>query len=155
MIKTVIFDIGRVLIGFEWKEYVHALFGNPAVEAEVTDATFGSGIWNEMDRGVWSEEEVLARFIARAPKREKEIRVAFDQVGCCTERKEYAIPWIENLKARGYRVLFLSNYSEHVRKRSTHALDFLPHLDGGVFSYQLRTGPRGAGGAASGRRGSG
>ena len=31
----------------------------------MTDATFGSGIWNEMDRGIWSEEEVLARFIAR------------------------------------------------------------------------------------------
>lgn len=46
MIKTVIFDIGRVLIGFEWKEYVHELFSDPAVEAEVTDATFGSGIWN-------------------------------------------------------------------------------------------------------------
>ena len=66
MIKTVIFDIGRVLIGFEWKDYVHQLFGNPEVEARVTDATFGSGIWNEMDRGIWSEEEVLARFIARA-----------------------------------------------------------------------------------------
>ena len=103
----------------------------------MTDATFGSGIWNEMDRGIWSEEEVLERFIARAPEREKEIRVAFDRVGCCTERKEYAIPWIENLKARGYRVLFLSNYSEHVRKRSTHALHFLPYLDGGVFSYQV------------------
>ena len=51
MIKTVIFDIGRVLIGFEWKDYVHRLFGNPEVEARVTDATFGSGIWNEMDRG--------------------------------------------------------------------------------------------------------
>ena len=137
MIKTVIFDIGRVLIGFEWKDYVHRLFGNPEVEARVTDATFGSGIWNEMDRGIWSEEEVLARFIARAPEREKEIRAAFDRVGCCTERKEYAIPWIENLKARGYRVLILSNYSEHVRKRSTHTLDFLPHLDGGVFSYQV------------------
>ena len=137
MIQTVIFDIGRVLIGFEWTEYVHALFGNPAVEAEVTDATFGSGIWNEMDRGVWSEEEVLARFIARAPEREKEIRVAFDRVGRCTERKEYAIPWIEDLKGRGYRVLFLSNYSEHVRKRSAHALDFLPHLEGGVFSYEV------------------
>ena len=56
MIKTVIFDIGRVLIGFEWKDYVHRLFGNPEVEARVTDATFGSGIWNEMDRGIWSEE---------------------------------------------------------------------------------------------------
>lgn len=139
MIKTVIFDIGRVLIGFEWKDYVHRLFGNPELEAEVTDATFGSGIWNEMDRGIWSEEEVLERFIARAPEREKEIRVAFDQVGCCTERKEYAIPWIEDLKSRGYRVLFLSNYSEHVRKRSEHALDFLPYLDGGVFSYHVHS----------------
>lgn len=60
MIQTVIFDIGRVLIGFEWKEYVHALFGDPAVEAQVTDATFGSGIWNEIYRILLENYELKA-----------------------------------------------------------------------------------------------
>lgn len=144
MIRTVIFDIGRVLIGFEWREYMHKIFQNPETEERVTAAMFGSRLWNEMDRGLWNEEEVLSRFISEAPSYEKEIREAFQRVGECTERKEYAIPWIQTLKNRGYQVLFLSNYSEHVKKRSAHALDFLPYLEGGVFScdvHQIKPEP--------------
>lgn len=144
MIHTVIFDIGRVLIGFEWRDYVHKIFQNPETEEKVTAAMFGSHLWNEMDRGMWNEEEVLSRFISESPSYEKEIREAFQRVGECTERKEYAIPWIQELKAQNYQVLFLSNYSEHVKERSAHALDFLPYLEGGVFScdvHQIKPEP--------------
>lgn len=144
MIHTVIFDIGRVLIGFEWRDYVHKIFQNPETEEKVTAAMFGSHLWNEMDRGLWNEEGVLSRFISEAPSYEKEIREAFQRVGECTTRKEYAIPWIQELKAQNYQVLFLSNYSEHVKKRSAHALDFLPYLEGGVFScdvHQIKPEP--------------
>lgn len=144
MIRTVVFDIGRVLIGFEWKEYVHKIFQNSETEERVTAAMFGSRLWNEMDRGLWNEEEVLSKFISEAPSYEEEIREAFHRVGECTERKEYAIPWIQELKARKYQVLFLSNYSEHVKKRSVHALDFLNDLEGGVFScdvHQIKPEP--------------
>lgn len=144
MIRTVVFDIGRVLIGFEWKEYVHQIFQDPETEEKVTAAMFGSRLWNEMDRGLWNEEEVLSRFISKAPSYEREIREAFQRVGECTQRKDYAIPWIQELKNQGYQVLFLSNYSEHVKKRSAQALDFLPYLEGGVFScdvHQIKPEP--------------
>ena len=97
---------------------------------------FASGIWDEMDRGV-DENEIFRRFCEKEPGRVEEIRLAFDRVGECTERKDYAIPWIEELKADGYRVLYLSNYSNHVMRLSRHALDFLPHMDGGIFSCDV------------------
>ena len=49
-------------------------------------------------------------------------------------KMDYAIPWISELKERGYRVLFLSNYSEFIMNSKPEVLDFLPLMDGGVFS---------------------
>jgi len=139
MIDTVIFDIGRVLLGFEWMDYVHRLFNDPETEEAVTKATFRSGIWNEMDRGIWTEEEVLERFYEKDPGHKEQIWKAFDSVGDCAERTDYAIPWIEELKTDGYRVLYLSNYSEHVKRRTLHDMDFLGHMDGGIFSYEVHS----------------
>lgn len=139
MIDTVIFDIGRVLLGFEWLDYVHRLFNDTETEEAVTKATFFSGIWNEMDRGIWTEEEVLERFYKNDPDRREQIWKAFDKVGDCAVPMDYAIPWIEELKTDGYRVLYLSNYSEHVKRRTLHAMDFLGHMDGGIFSYEVHS----------------
>lgn len=135
MIRTVIFDIGRVLIGFEWDEYAKSLFDEP-VAATVTAATFGGPHWKEQDRGVLATEDIHNEMVRMAPEYESEIREVLDRVGECTTRQSYAIPWIDSLKERGYQVLYLSNYSDHVISKSTHALDFLSHMDGGVFSYK-------------------
>ena len=52
------------------------------------------------------------------------------------KRYEYAIPWIRELKSKGYRVLYLSNFSEKAETDCAHALDFIPYMDGGILSYQ-------------------
>ena len=133
MIKTVVFDIGKVLIGFEWGEYVRSLFDEETA-AKVTHAMFGSRYWHELDRAVLSEEEILELFYETEPEYKAEIDKAFERVGECVTRRDWAIPLIESLKARGYRVLYLSNYSEYVMASNPSALDFLPHMDGGIFS---------------------
>jgi putative hydrolase of the HAD superfamily len=138
MIDTVVFDIGRVLIRFEWNEYIRKLFDEKTAEA-VTEATFGSRWWNEMDRGVLDENQILEKFVENAPEYKPQIEEAFERVGECTIRADYAIPWVDSLKQRGYSVYYLSNYSEHVCSRSMHALDFLEHMDGGVFSYEVHS----------------
>lgn len=132
-IKAVVFDIGNVLVGFDWMNFMRSRFDETTVEA-VNRAMWESGIWNEMDRGILNEEEILDEMTARAPEYAPQIREAYYGCGSCITRKDYAIPWIEELKARGYRVLFLSNYSEHVKSLNPEALDFLPHMDGGVWS---------------------
>ena len=137
IINTIVFDIGRVLIGFEWDEYVSSLF-EPEVAKRVTTATFGSEYWKELDRGVMSMEDIIQSFIDIDPEMTAEILEAVDRVGECTTHQDYAIPWIEELQERGYNVLYLSNYSEHVRNASTHALDFIPSMNGGIFSCDIQ-----------------
>ena len=138
MIRTVVFDIGNVLMTFDWRGYVGRLFDDPATAGRVGDAIWGHGLWEELDRGVWSYEEVVAGCIARAPDLEREIRLAFEKVGGCARRRDYAIPWIRELKGEGLRVLYLSNYSRLLMDANPRALDFLPFMDGGVFSCDVR-----------------
>ena len=138
MLKNTVFDIGRVMTGFEWNDYVGRLFKDETVRSVVTAATFGNPLWQEMDRGVMQTDEIFKGMLDNAPDYEAEIREALDRVDECVERKAYAIPWIEELKAQGYRVLFLSNYSEYVMSKSVHAFDFLEHMDGGVFSCDAK-----------------
>ena len=72
MITTVVFDIGMVLIGFDWERYMRELFDEETA-VRVTRAMFGGSAWKELDRAVLSEEEVLARFYEAEPDLRKEI----------------------------------------------------------------------------------
>jgi putative hydrolase of the HAD superfamily len=50
-------------------------------------------------------------------------------------KRDYAIPWIKGLRAKGYRVYYLSNFSYKAYVECADALDFLPYADGGILSY--------------------
>ena len=50
---------------------------------------------------------------------------------------DYAKPWIKELKERGYKVYILSNWSKPTYEACLdNELDFLPLVDGAVFSFQ-------------------
>lgn len=141
MIKTVIFDIGRVLLGFEWYPYLHELVNDEDKERRITEALWTTGYWHELDRAVWTHEELLAKFYEGAPDLKEEINEAFYNLDRCIEKYDYAIPWIESVKSRGYQVLFLSNMSEHAIEcgfRANEAFEFVSHMDGGVYSYEVK-----------------
>ena len=59
MIKTVIFDIGNVLTVFRWEDFIHGFGFSAEAEEKVKRATVMSPYWNELDVGVWSEEQIL------------------------------------------------------------------------------------------------
>ncbi|MBP5598588.1 MAG: hypothetical protein J6Y02_24695 [Pseudobutyrivibrio sp.] len=55
MIKTIIFDIGGVLIGYNWLEFLTQLFdGDEELAKRLKENIFKS--WAEVDRGVLSDE---------------------------------------------------------------------------------------------------
>ena len=136
MIKTVVFDIGHVLMSFEWNDYVRRLFDEETA-VKVTGAMFGGRFWKELDRAVLSEEQILEGFYSIEPGCKAEIKEAFDRVGECVEKRDWVVPMIESIKERGYRVLFLSNMSEHVIASNPEAYAFTDHMDGGIWSYQV------------------
>lgn len=135
MIKNVIFDIGRVLIEFEWEQYLRGLFDAQTAKI-VSDAMWGTEAWNELDRNVLSMDEVMALFIANAPDYAEQIREAVRKMGGCAGMKPYAIDWVKELKSKGYRVYYLSNYFEYLMRERPDVLEFTNYMDGGIFSWQ-------------------
>ena len=136
MITTIIFDIGNVLADFTWKEHYESFGYDDAMVERLAKATVMSPMWNENDRGVMTTEELLQAFVGYDPEIEQDIRKVLDNVKTMVVRNDYAIPWIQDLKGKGYRVLYLSNFSEKAEKDCAYALDFIPYMDGGILSYQ-------------------
>lgn len=139
MIKTIIFDIGGVLIGYDWTKYLMKEFNNDeALVEKIKDNVFGNHKWDEVDRGVLTNEELEELFTKDAPEIKNEILHFWHTAGDALWQYDFAKDWINELKSRGYQVLFLSNWSSHLRELAAKQLDFLPLLDGGVFSYEVK-----------------
>jgi putative hydrolase of the HAD superfamily len=139
MIKNIIFDIGNVLVGFDWQEYMKGFGFSREKENAIAKAMFGSPAWNEVDRGVLSIDEIEQLFIENAPQYREDIPRVFRGAAQCLTRRDYAIPWIQELKRQGFTIYYLSNFSKFVLDavRDT-VLDFLPYTDGGLFSYEVQ-----------------
>lgn len=111
MITTIIFDIGNVLADFTWEAHYRSFGYSEEILERLANATVKNPLWNEYDRGVMSDEEIVQSFIERDPGIEKEIREALRDKGSMVVRNDYAIPWIQKLQEKGYRCLYLSNFS--------------------------------------------
>ena len=56
---------------------------------------FQSGLWDEVDRGVWTEQEVLDAFFARVPQYREDIQRIYDNIGTSLIKNAYADNWID------------------------------------------------------------
>ncbi|MDE6386585.1 MAG: HAD family phosphatase [Lachnospiraceae bacterium] len=136
MITTIIFDIGNVLADFDWREHFAGFGYDDEMVDRIARATVKNPLWNEVDRGVMEEEDIIRKFVETDPEIEQNIRNVLKYVGTMVVRNEYAIPWIQDLKSKGYRTLYLSNFSKKAESDCAEALDFIPYMDGGILSYQ-------------------
>ena len=136
MITTIIFDIGNVLADFTWREHFASFGYDEKMVDRIARATVQSPEWNEYDRGILTDEEILAGFIENDPEIADDIYKVLKNVKTIVKRNEYAIPWIQELKEKGYRCLYLSNFSHKAETECAYALDFIPYLDGGILSYR-------------------
>ena len=125
MITTIIFDIGNVLADFTWREHFASFGYDEKMVDRIARATVQSPEWNEYDRGVLTDEEILAGFIENDPEIADDIYKVLKNVKTIVKRNEYAIPWIQELKEKGYRCLYLSNFSHKAETECAYALDFI------------------------------
>lgn len=138
MIRNIIFDIGCVLVAFDWENYLKSYGFTTEKEETISRALFGGPMWKELDRGVMSIPEIEDAFVAFAPQYRDDILQVFRKSGECIRQFDYAVPWICSLKERGYRIYYLSNYSDWMIGQTKAALSFLPYMDGGLFSYEAK-----------------
>lgn len=137
MIKTIIFDIGNVLVDFRWRQ-VYESFGLKDADIEkLADATVRHQAWVDLDRGIITTEEAESAYIKAAPEYREYIERIYPDMTPMLVQFEYAVPWIKELKERGYRIYILSNWSHPAYEAcKDNALNFLPLADGVVFSYK-------------------
>ena len=138
MIKNIVFDIGNVLTNYRWKGFLEDKGYDEEMIGRIAKASVMTPYWDEFDRGEWSEEETLKAFISVDPGIEKELREAYANIEEMVTKRDFAIPWIRELKEKGYRVYCLSNFSKKAYDECRAALGFLQELDGGILSYRER-----------------
>ena len=137
-ITTVIFDLGDVLVSANIKDY---LVADPEVPNEIVDELFK--LWftdkdevdDTMDLDTYREiinKRMGVEFSKYIPK-------LFQYNVDCVNAFDYTIPIIQDLKDKGYKVYYLSNWSAWTYDLLQEAgkFDFLKLMDGGVFSYDV------------------
>lgn len=137
-ISTVIFDIGDVLVSANIKDY---LMADPEIPNEIVDELLKLWFINKdevddtMDLDTYREivnKRMGVEFSKYIPK-------LFKYNVECVTAFNYTIPMIQDLKDKGYKVYYLSNWSAwtHDLLQEAGKFDFLKLMDGGVFSYDV------------------
>lgn len=132
MIKNVVLDIGGVLVDYHTVDYYTVRGYSDQMARRLHAVTMGSPLWEQNDIGLmpydWTLDRMKALDESLAADIEKTLR---RQDGIVTWRKE-SKDWIESFRAKGYRVLVLSNFSEMALRDCPEALDFLGENLGGT-----------------------
>jgi HAD superfamily hydrolase (TIGR01549 family) len=137
MIKTVVFDMGNVLVRFSHEvmcEQIGRLCGRTG--SDVAELLIGSGLQWEFERGQVDEAGFHRRFEAAA-----ECRIVIDDLRHAASDifvpNDDVIDVVRSLKRAGYRLVLLSNTSiahyEFIRAR----WDLLDPFDELVLSYEV------------------
>ena len=137
MIKNIVFDIGNVLVDFGWAPFFERFNLTKEEFDRVAKATVYDPVWNEIDRGVMSEEEVLEKFIENDPGIEDKLREMYKDFNGLLKMYEYTRGWIKDLQNRGYKVYCLSNMSHKAVRECWDALCFIEELDGYILSCDI------------------
>lgn len=138
MLKNIVFDIGNVLVSFDWKDHFKKFIAEEEIYDKVVTATVMDPAWNEIDRGVLSEEEVMDLFVKNDPSVESYIRECLESITGMLNQFPYAKDWIKDLQKKGYKVYCLSNMSYKACRECAEALNFLPMLDGYILSCEVK-----------------
>ena len=137
-ISTVIFDIGDVLISDNFKEL---LMKDSEIPTELADTI--KSLWfiakDEIDdtMDLDTYREIVNKRMG--PEFSKYIPKLFQYGIECVHVLDYTVSMIQDLKERGYKVYYLSNWSAwtHELLEKAGKFDFLKYMDGGIFSYDV------------------
>mgnify|MGYP001028733632 CR=1 FL=1 len=136
MIRTVIFDLGKVLVEFDPVNGMKKLGFSKEIREQFQRNIF-SGLWEACDEKPIGNLEIRELFKKAVPGLEQDVDLLWDQITVVTKVYEYSHSWILDLKQRGYQVLILSNYGQQSFEANSKIYPFLADVDGMVISYQV------------------
>ncbi len=139
MIKNIIFDIGMVLVDFRYMDYSAELGFSPDEVKAVCGAMINTPEWELLDRGMITQAQAKARFIARNPSLTSFIERFWQDLTEIVHPFPRSKEWLRSLKERGYNIYLLTNYPEEMfALHSKTQFDFLEYVDGMIVSSHVK-----------------
>lgn len=135
---TVIFDVGNVLAEFIPEKYLESRGYSGDIKKNLIQTVIESDLWNEYDKGIMTKSELIDKFIDKAPWLKDDVYKIFDNLNGIVKKFDYTDEWIDTLKGKNVRVLFLSNLSETLYMDCKKELDFLNIMHGGILSFEAK-----------------
>ena len=138
MYKSIVFDLGGVMVDFAPRAYLVDRICNEEIEEQVYDLTFGSEEWKQLDAGLVSRFDGNQAMLrnAKAAGREFEVQGVLDDWMHILRPRRKMQELVQKLKAHGYCVYYLSNIPEDVLALLMER-DFQGLFDGGVASCEV------------------
>ena len=132
-IKNIIFDLGNVLVSTNMEDLM-------AVDPDIPNdkINYIMSQWYKDEDDPIGLDEFKSIISARLKEASKFIPKLFEYNIRCVNPFDYTIPLIDKLKAAGYNVYFLSNWSKwsYELLDKYRKFDFLEKMNGGVWSWQ-------------------
>lgn len=137
MVHNIVFDIGGVMAEWQPELWFRRRFGEEK-GPQVFSAAMGDPLWGEqVDRGLISEEDFLARRRKEYPQLTAELTVTEKEWREMLRPIDDTVKLVRRLKAAGYRVYYLSNYPERSFWYLRGIMPVFGEMDGGVVSWEV------------------
>jgi len=136
MIRNIIFDLGNVLLNFKPLDYVYEKIPKKQRARQIYEEIFKSTEWLMLDRGLITEDEALDRICHRNKGKGRIIRDLMDDWYQMLTPIEGAVDVLNELKLKGYRTYFLSNFHLLAFENVSRRYGFFENFDGGIVSYK-------------------
>ena len=136
MIKNIVFDISNVLAPFRFKEYLAERGFDGTMIKRIIKASAMTPYWTEFEKGKLTQEEAMNAFIATDPDIADELHKAYDSCSGIMGKYDYTEGWIDALKAAGYNLYCISNFTPAGYEQCYDCISFVERFDGCVFSFR-------------------
>jgi putative hydrolase of the HAD superfamily len=106
---NVVFDLAGVLVDYDQPALIADVFADPASRATVRAEIVGHEDWLTLDRGMLTQEEVIARAVQRTGLAADDIARFFDRVSTAWVPIPGSVGLLRRVRAKGHKVFCLSN----------------------------------------------
>lgn len=135
-IKNMVFDFGKVLVGYDFEPFMCSLFSDPEERSRFKSVFIGHDFVAKCDKGDKSFHDLIVEYQQIYPQWKEQIgRFEFHQLPVMTGEMPGMKDLLLRLRAAGYKLYGLTNWSAEVYK-VIDKYEILRMLDGRVISSE-------------------
>ncbi|MCQ2517439.1 MAG: HAD family phosphatase [Lachnospiraceae bacterium] len=139
MIKNVVFDIGNVLVDFNWLGVMRGLSFTDDEIRKAAGLIIGTKYWDNLDAGIMPEQEAVDIMKGLLPEIADKLQAFWEHLEETIQVYPYSDGWLKGLQERGYKTFLLSNYPKTLfQKNEKDQFTFLPYTDGRIISSYVQ-----------------